>query len=107
MLILRKGTVLLLLLLFLAKTCYLGKLLKTMNLEENHLGKETYAQFKTIGSWNPHSVPGQPQHADRGQLGVQHAAAGAVWGLGNYFKQSLKGCGFPSDMCLWFADEWD
>lgn len=81
-------------------------LIKGHRSEKNHLGKEIDTEFKTIHSSDPYSMPGQPQHADRGQSGSWHTAAGAAGSLGSYYKQSLKGCGFFSDMCLWFADGW-
>ena len=52
-------------------------------------------------------MPGQPPlHADGGQTGAWQAGAAAAWRLGNYYKQAFKGCGFFSDMCLWFAEDW-
>lgn len=68
--------------------------------------KEVDAQSKTLGSQDPEPVPGHASQADGGRSGAWQAAATAAWRLASYYKQALKGCGFFSDMYLWFADDW-
>ena len=50
------------------------------------------------------STPGQPQLLMGDSLvhGKQPLELRGDWGI----IQSLKGCGFLSDTCLWFVDEW-